>query len=238
MLSCTTALVVAASASITVPPPISLQYTANIHSKTTGDIPGLPKGTTDYKEYYDYKNKRRRLDFISGQGAGSTKVYRYDVKDMGHNPFPAARGYQFQTSNPKLQCCWLWLIDDTDPTNSTDLRMSEVQIPKKAQDEGSCTINGVTAEHWHAKGGIVVLESQSDWYIGANNSIVQQNGQFRIKLKDAISNASYTNFDTSPIDESVFAVPKADCPDCNPFEIGTCKEFGTDPACDSSMSLF
>jgi hypothetical protein len=212
-------------------PTISETYTSLITSKTTGDIPGLPKGTKTYTEHYDYKNKRRRLDFAA---EGYSKVYRYDVKDMGHNPFPAPRGYQFNPANPKLDCCWLWLVDTSDPSNSTNLQMSEVQLPKKASDEGSETKNGVTAEHWHAKGGVVYLESQSDWWVGAGNSLVQQNSQFRIKLKDAIANITYKNFDPSPIDISIFDVPKADCRDCQPLEIGTCKQFGKDPECDQS----
>jgi hypothetical protein len=213
------------------PPTISLTYTSLVTSKTTGDIPGLPKGTKTYTEYYDYKNKRRRLDFAS---EGYSKVYRYDVQDNGHTPFAAPRGYQFNPANPKLDCCWLWLVDTSDPTNSTNLEMSEVQLPKKASDEGSEMINGVTAEHWHAKGGVVVLESQSDWWVGAGNALVQQNSQFRLKLKDAIANITYKNYDPSPIDISIFDVPKADCQECQPFEIGTCKEFGKDPECDSS----
>ena len=130
-------------------------------------------------------------------------------------------------------CCWLWLVDTSDPTNSTNLRMSQTVIPPKATDEGSVTINGVTAEHYHAKGGIVVLESQSDWYIGADGGIVQQNSQFRIKLKDAFSNLTYSGWDDSLIPESpTFDVPKCECSDCTPQEMGTCKQFGVDPECD------
>jgi hypothetical protein len=211
---------------------VSLQYTALVTSTTTGDIPGLPKGTKTYTEYYDYANKRRRLDFV---GESMSKIYRYDVNDVGHNPFPAPRGYQLNPANPRLGCCWLWLVDTSDPTNSTNLKMSEVQIPPKATDEGSCTINGVQAEHWHAKGGVVVLESQSDWYVGNGSTLVQQNSQFRLKLKDAIGNVTYKNYDPSPIDESIFAVPKSECEECTPSEMGDCKEFGKDPECDMAM---
>ena len=72
--------------------------------------------------YYDYTNKRRRIDFHSGSMQGQTKVYRYDVNDFGHEPFPAPRGYQFETNSPTLTCCWTWLIDSSDPSNSTNER--------------------------------------------------------------------------------------------------------------------
>jgi hypothetical protein len=200
-----------------------------VTSKTTGDIPGLPKGTQTYTEYYDFANKRRRLDFTS---QGFSKIYRYDVNDMGHNPFPAPRGYQLNPANPKQHCCWLWLTDSSDPSNMTNLAMTEVQVPPKSTDEGPCSINGVTAEHWHAKGGIVVLESQSDWFVSNGSVLVQQNSQFRYKLKDAIGNVTYKNYDPSLIDVSIFAVPTSECEDCKPQEYGDCKQFGKDPDCD------
>lgn len=210
-------------------PVIPQQFTAKIASDVKGDIPGLPKGKSTYTEYYDFANKRRRLDLDDG----TTKVYRYDVNDMGHNPFPAPRGYQFQTNNPKLQCCWLWLIDTDDPTNSTNLRMTEDVVSKKATDMGPVTIDGQTAEWWHSKGGIVVIENHDDWYFGNNGTVlVEHDSQVRIKLQTAQSNLTYHTFDPSPIDVSVFDVPKADCQECEPFEIGTCKEFGKDPECD------
>ena len=84
------------------PPKLSDTYTAVVDTETNGNIPGLPHGESTYTEYYDYSNKRRRLDFTAGSLEGQTKVYRYDVQDRNHNPFPAPRGYQFQTSNPKL----------------------------------------------------------------------------------------------------------------------------------------
>jgi hypothetical protein len=36
-----------------------------VTSVVKGDIPGLPKGTSEYLEHYDFANKRRRLDFKS-----------------------------------------------------------------------------------------------------------------------------------------------------------------------------
>ncbi|MDB3902323.1 hypothetical protein N9362_00030 [bacterium] len=217
----------------TAVPTIPQQYTAQVASDVKGDIPGLPKGKSTYTEYYDFANKRRRVD----SSDGTTKVYRYDVSDMGHNPFPAPRGYQFQTNNPKLSCCWLWLIDTDDPTNSTNLRMSEIEVSKKATDNGPVTIHGQTAEWWHDKGGIVILENHDDWYFSGNGTsptLVEHDSQVRLKLKTAQSNLTFNTWDASLIDETIFAVPKADCQECEPFEIGTCKEFGKDPECDMS----
>ena len=54
----------------------------------------------------------------------------------------------------------------------------------------------------------------------------------RVKLQNVVTNLTFTSYDSSPIDETVFDVPKADCQECEPFEIGTCKEFGKDPECD------
>ena len=49
-------------------------YTALIDSDVTGNIPDIPKGKSQYTEYYDFANKRRRLDFPA---TGMSKVYRY-----------------------------------------------------------------------------------------------------------------------------------------------------------------
>ena len=105
---------IAVTTATTDPPKLSDTYTSVVTTKTTGNIPGLPHGESTYTEYYDYTNKRRRLDFTSGSMEGQTKVYRYDVQDMNHNPFAAPRGYQFETRNPKLSWCdvcgvvWWW----------------------------------------------------------------------------------------------------------------------------------
>ena len=80
------ALLAAAAVAVTTaqPPPIPKQYTAHVLSDVKGNIPNIPKGKSTYTEYYDYGNTRRRIDFSDG----TSKVYRYDVNDMGHNPFP------------------------------------------------------------------------------------------------------------------------------------------------------
>lgn len=218
----------------TSPPKISDVYTASVTSRTSGNIPGLPQGESSFTEYYDFTNKRRRLDFTAGSLEGQTKVYRYDEKDVNHNPFPAPRGYIFRTENPKLDCCWLWLIDSSDPTNSTNEKMFEVEIPKNAKDEGVVTINGQQTEHWHSQGGIIIISNSDDFYVGNNSELVQHNSIVHVEGKKGISNSSYANFDVSPIDESVFAVPSANCQDssCSVPEIGVCKQFGVDPMCD------
>ena len=66
-----------ATATSDAPPKLSDTYTAVVDTETTGNIPGLPHGESTYTEYYDYTNKRRRLDFTAGSLEGQTKVYRY-----------------------------------------------------------------------------------------------------------------------------------------------------------------
>ena len=39
-----------------------------------------------YTEYHDFTNNRRRVD-----ADGFTKIYRYDVQDWDHQPFPAPK---------------------------------------------------------------------------------------------------------------------------------------------------
>lgn len=229
-----TALALSATCALAAPPKISDVYTSLVETTTAGNIPGLPTGHSTYTEYYDFTNKRRRLDFTAGSMEGQTKVYRYDVKDIHHNPFSAPRGYLFRTSNPKLDCCWLWLLDSSDPTNSTNERMFEVQIPKNAKDEGAATVNGVPTEHWHSQGGIIIISSSDDYFIGNSSTLVQHNSVVHVEGKKGTTNSSYTNYDVTPIDESVFDVPSANCQDssCTPTEIGVCKQFGVDPMCD------
>ena len=110
----------------------------------------------------------------------------------------------------------------------------QVQIPKKATDEGEVTINGVQTEHWHDHGGIIIISSSSDFFVANNSVLVQQNSMVRVEGKKGLTNSSYTNYDTSPIDESIFDVPKANCQDssCTMPEIGVCKQFGVDMECD------
>ena len=109
-----------------------------------------------------------------------------------------------------------------------------MQIPKKSKDEGTVTINGIQTEHWHDQGGIIVISSSSDYFVANNSILVQQNSMVRFEGKKGITNSSYANYDVSPIDESIFDVPSANCQDssCTPPEIGVCRQFGVDPSCD------
>jgi hypothetical protein len=171
---------------LAAPPKIAGQYTATITSTTTGDVPGIPKGTQTYTEYYDCTcfgivacqtteqyvfvtvvNKRKRLDFTD---QGYSKVYRYDVQDRNHRPFPAPRGYKFDLGPSKLSCCWVWLVDSDTGDNE---EMDEVKIPAKATDRGATTKNGVSVEEWFAKGTVVLAESESDWFVGENSTITK-----------------------------------------------------------------
>ena len=57
--------------------------------------------------------------------------------------------------------------------------------------------------------------------LGPNASIIQQNSQFRLKLKTAVGNATYHTFDS--IDISIFDAPKAQCDERELMEMGDCK---------------
>jgi len=136
-------------------------------------------------------NKRKRLDFTD---QGYSKVYRYDVQDRNHRPFPAPRGYKFDLGPSKLSCCWVWLVDSDTGDNE---EMDEVKIPAKATDRGATTKNGVSVEEWFAKGTVVLAESESDWFVGENSTIVQVNQKIRLKKSPSTTNQTYTGFDAS-----------------------------------------
>ena len=44
--------------------------------------------------------------------------------------FASPKGYQFQSNNPKLNCCWLGLVDTSDGKPFYADRMFQVQYPK------------------------------------------------------------------------------------------------------------
>ena len=110
------ALLLAAAAPLAAatPPVIPQTFTSQITTNTSGTAKSIPMGVKTYKQFYDYTNKRLRKD----ESSGMTKVYRYDKNIMppispGPNDpdFASPKGYQFQLSNPDLNCCWLWLVD-------------------------------------------------------------------------------------------------------------------------------
>ena len=102
----------AAGSAAAAAPVIPQTWTAEITTNTSGTARQVPQGVKTYKQFYDYTNKRLRKDASDGM----TKVYRYDKNIMpplqpGPNDpdFASPKGYQFQLSNPDLNCCWLWL---------------------------------------------------------------------------------------------------------------------------------
>ena len=54
--------------------------------------------------------------------------------------------------------------------------MDEEIVSKKATDNGPVTIDGQTAEWWHAKGSVIVLENHDDWYFGQNGTVLTITG--------------------------------------------------------------
>ena len=116
----------AAGSAAAAAPVIPQTWTAEITTNTSGTARQVPQGVKTYKQFYDYTNKRLRKDASDGM----TKVYRYDKNIMpplqpGPNDpdFASPKGYQFQLSNPDLNCCWLWLIDTADGKPYTADRM-------------------------------------------------------------------------------------------------------------------
>eukprot|EP00911_Craspedida_sp_UC1_P000038 UC1_evm1s33 len=222
LLLSTTAVVLAA------PPTIPGTFTANVVATSSGTASGVPHGTKTYKKYYDYTNKRLREDFVA---EGFTKIYRYDQKieppfpPAPHNPtFASPKGYKIQLRNGQpdpMSCCWLWLVDEN---GNADTMFQEV-VPKKAIDAGAATVNGIKTEHW-AFGTKFPFPQTSDFYFGSNNTLVQSNSFASIfKQGTVIGNSSFSNWDSSPIDVSVFAVPTSDP------TFGKCKQCGVDPEC-------
>ena len=212
-------------------PEIPKVFTAVITTNTSGTSKSIPQGVKTYKQYYDYSNKRLRKDATSGM----TKVYRYDINVQtpihpGPNDpeFASPRGYQFQTNNPDLNCCWLWLVDTSDGRPYTTDRMFQVQIPKGAKDIGASSRFGGT-EHW-AGSSAWPFKSTGDWYVKNNNQIVQYNSYVNIPTQGTIiENMTYTNYTTGPIDVSVFAHPNA----TSNRHPGKCGQFGVDPMCSN-----
>lgn len=213
-------------------PAIPQTFTAVITTNTTGTSKSIPQGVKTYQEFYDYTNKRLRKDASTGM----TKVYRYDKNVMppihpGPNDpdFASPKGYQFQSNNPKLNCCWLWLVDTSDGKPFYADRMFQVQVPKGAKDMGTSTKFGGT-EHWHGESAWP-FKSTGDWYVKNNNEIMQYNSYINVPTQGTIiENMTYANYTAGPIDISVFAHPNASSNTRHP---GTCGQFGVDPSCSN-----
>ena len=78
------------------------------------------------KQWYDYTNKRQRLD----RDDGTTKMYDYktlvDPCPVGQCPssrpkFPSPQGFKWQTDDMDNTCCFVWLVDsDTKEPETMD----------------------------------------------------------------------------------------------------------------------
>mmetsp|Transcript_37086 Transcript_37086/g.54502 ORF Transcript_37086/g.54502 Transcript_37086/m.54502 type:complete len:469 (+) Transcript_37086:62-1468(+) len=210
-------------------PELAPVWTADIVAKTSGTFPGVPHETQTYTEYHDFTNDRRRVDYTD---QGFTKIYRYDVQDWDHQPFPAPKGYKMRldssgTPDP-LSCCWLWLVDSDTGEND---KMLPLTIPTKSTDEGATTINGVPVELWQAN-TLIPIKTTNDFYIGNNSVPVQVNTFSNVLGKGTvIANTTYTNFVAGPIPNSTF-----DVPDSKPT-FGKCKQCGVDPECPMQQCI-
>ena len=212
-------LTLAASTTVTAVPIIPDVWTADITATTNGTLPNVPKGTKSFTEYHDFKNKRRRVDF---KDQYYTKIYRYDVKSFDHNPFPASKGYQMHldsSGNPNPNsCCWLWLVDE----DGNDDRMFALQVDKNAKDAGK-TSTGL--EEW-TSASTFPFPTTDSFYFNNETDLSKYNSYASVLGKGTIiSNTTYTNWKTGPIDNATFAVPSS-----KPT-FGKCKQFGVDPSC-------
>jgi hypothetical protein len=223
----------AAGSAAAAAPVIPQTWTAEITTNTSGTARQVPQGVKTYKQFYDYTNKRLRKDASDGM----TKVYRYDKNIMpplqpGPNDpdFASPKGYQFQLSNPDLNCCWLWLIDTADGKPYTADRMFKTQIPNGAKDMGASSKFG-GSEHWAGKSTFPFL-STGDWYVKNNDQILQYNSFVNIPTQGTImTNMTYNNYTAGDIDVSVFDHPNA------VQQKGRCQQFGVDPMCSNVESL-
>ena len=229
------ALLLAAAAPLAAatPPVIPQTFTSQITTNTSGTAKSIPMGVKTYKQFYDYTNKRLRKD----ESSGMTKVYRYDKNIMppispGPNDpdFASPKGYQFQLSNPDLNCCWLWLVDTSNGKPFYPDRMFKTQIPNGAKDMGTSPKFGGT-EHWEGS-STFPFTSTGDWYVKNNNEILQYNSFVNIPTQGTITtNLTYQNWTAGDIDISVFDHP------ASVQQKGRCKQFGVDPECSQEENL-
>ena len=202
----------------TAVPIISDVWTADVTATSNGTLPNVPTGTKAYTEYHDFKNKRKRVDF---KDQYYTKIYRYDVKSFDHNPFPASKGYQMHldsSGNPNPNdCCWLWLVDE----DGNDEKMFALQVDKNAKDVGKTSAG---LEEWVSTGTFPIPTADSYYF---NGTVLNKYNSYASVLDKGtiITNTSYANWQTGPIDNATFAVPSS-----KPT-FGKCKQFGVDPAC-------
>jgi hypothetical protein len=206
-------------------PVIPNQYYAEISGNTTGNVSGVPTGVFTMTEYYDYDNKRRRID----RDDGVTKMYDYktmvDPCPVGDCPgkpkFPSPQGFRYQTNDIEHTCCFVWLVDsDTGEPETMD----------KFEVESNAKLVGTDArgDHWLSVTKFPFLQTDDWWF---KEGVVQaSNSYFKIPGHSSVSgytmsNTTYTKFNGSTLDPSVF-----DHPDSRPT-FGKCKECGVDTEC-------
>ena len=203
------------------------------------------------KQWYDYTNKRQRLD----RDDGTTKMYDYktlvDPCPVGQCPssrpkFPSPQGFKWQTDDMDNTCCFVWLVDSDTKEPET---MDRFEVESNAKQVGS----DARGDHWLSVKKFPFLQtddcaprsratpaqfsegSVSDarhahvagWFL--NGTLTASNTYFDIPGHSPVSgygmsNSTFSDF-TTTIDPTVF-----DHPDSR-VTFGKCKECGVDDEC-------
>lgn len=208
-------------------PQIANQFVAEVSGVTKGNLSGVPTGTFHIKQYYDYDNKRLRID----RDDGTTKMYDYktlmDPCPVGDCPgdrpkFPSPQGFKWKTADPEHSCCFVWLVDSD--TKEPE-RMDKFELESNAKLVGQ----DARGDHWLSVKKFPFLQTD-DWWLRENGTVTASNTYFNIPGKSSVSgyvmsNTTYTNWQSGPVDPSVY-----DHPDSR-VTFGKCKECGVDDEC-------
>ena len=177
------------------------------------------------KQWYDYTNKRQRLD----RDDGTTKMYDYktlvDPCPVGQCPssrpkFPSPQGFKWQTDDMDNTCCFVWLVDSDTKEPET---MDRFEVESNAKLMGS----DARGDHWLSVKKFPFLQTDDWWF--KNGTLTASNTYFDIPGHSPVSgygmsNSTFSDF-TTTIDPTVF-----DHPDSR-VTFGKCKECGVDDEC-------
>lgn len=211
-------------------PAIVDQFTTDIQSNTTGNVSGIPTGLATATQFYDYTNKRVRID----RDDGTSKMYDYKTLidpcptgRPGHGcpssrpNWPSPQGFKFNTDSIENSCCYVWLVD-------SDTGEAETMEKFALEDNSKEVGHDARGDHWLSVKKFPFLQTD-DWWLGPNNSVVASNSYFIIPGQSPVSgyvqsNGTYTNW-VNTVDASKF-----EHPDSHPT-FGKCKECGVDSEC-------
>jgi hypothetical protein len=182
-------------------------WSATVNTSSYGTMPIPPElGNVQFKQAYDYVNKREKHVFLNGEHAGQHVVYRWDKKQPGE---PWSQAYAWVPGKEAL-CCYINLCTSEPCTIDNAERMSKLEVDSKATDMGP---SGAHGERWHADMSIKVLKigNVNDWIVDTELSMAVTNWT---------SNASaphmgwehavnlYTDISLGNLTEADFAYPK------------------------------